>query len=290
METTQNPIPGNNGSTTAATTVTAAKKTRQRRTAAGSDTVKTKATSQTGHVMNVANMQTMIAICESLGAVYAPGNADISLDNLRNSFKTDTDNLLVMNTQLANTSKARIERNNYFNQLNGLAAKAGLALESLGAGAKVIKQGRGYVRRLRGKRSAKPVELTSEQIAAGDIPLTNSSSQVGFDNRINTFESMVEFLKVEPKYKPKEAHLTIEGLQAFLKNLKDSNLAAKGSQSQEDAARQQRNVAQYDMDNSLLARSRMVKAYLKSILPANSEQFKKVRSLRFSANGRRKSK
>jgi uncharacterized protein YhaN len=106
---------------------------------------------------------------------------------------------------------------------------------------------------------------------------------MGYANRIDNFALLIETLKTEPLYQPNEPHLTIAGLESQLGHMRQTHLDTAARMAELQQARDQRNQLLYAAETGLVATVRSIKAYVKSIFPASTPQYKHIAALGFKA-------
>ena len=138
-------------------------------------------------------------------------------------------------------------------------------------------------RKLHGKRAS--AKLTEEQKAAllaeGKEINQNSNSQMGYNDRVENFESLISFLQTVPEYNPNEEELKITTLQALLNDLRAKNISVMQSRITEDTARGLRKSVQNNPLTGLVDIGNDAKSYIKSVFGVKSVEYKLVSKLRF---------
>ena len=118
-------------------------------------------------------------------------------------------------------------------------------------------------------------------LAEGKEVNQNSNSQMGYDDRVENFESLISFLQTVPEYNPNEEELKITTLQALLSDLKAKNISVMQNRIAEDTVRGVRKSVQNTPLTGLVDIANDVKSYIKSVFGVNSTQYKLVSKLRF---------
>ena len=134
------------------------------------------------------------------------------------------------------------------------------------------------VNKIRGNGS-KSSKIDSEKILAPNnptivLPVTKSSSQQSFDQKIQHFSKMVLLLQGVPSYLPNEVNLQVATLQTQLANLITLNTNASNAESNLKAARIDRNIFFYAIDTRMLDIIKKSKAYILGIYGKSSQQYK----------------
>lgn len=242
---------------------------------------------ETGHAKSVANFGTLITVVKGFKTIYNPSNQSIALLAL-NTVKTDADAVMAaVNAKMGAYSTAVAARENAFAPLSKLSTRILNSLKATDAPKAVINSAVALVRKLQGQR-ATPKKSTEETAAADTgetAPKTISSSQMGFDNRINNFDSLIQLLITIPEYAPNEADLKTASLATYLQSLKTVNASATDAETALDNARIARNEVLYKPSTGLVDVAASVKLYVKSVFGATSAQYKQVSALTFKTYG-----
>lgn len=116
------------------------------------------------------------------------------------------------------------------------------ALKSSDSSFESDQSGEILVRKLRGQGVSD--RLTPEGLevlkAEGKELKQKSSSQMGFDTRLDNFEKLVRLLSTIPEYNPNEHELKVEGLKSFYNDLMAKNASVVETQTQLSIARTHR--------------------------------------------------
>jgi len=240
---------------------------------------------ETGHAKNVANFGTLITIVKGLKTAYNPSKPAIALAALT-PIKPAADAVMAtVNTKMGVYSTAVAARESAFAPLSKLSTRVLNSLKATDAPKPVIDSVATLVRKLQGQRATP--KKTAEETAATDTqettPKTISSSQMGFDNRINNLDGLIQLLITIPEYAPNEAELKTASLATYLQSLKTVNAAATDAETALDNARIARNEVLYKPSTGLVDVAASVKLYVKSAFGTTSAQYKQVAALTFKA-------
>lgn len=229
----------------------------------------------TGHVINVANFETLIAFCAGYKDAYQPGNPLISLDALRDKAKQAREILAECSKKriaYENAVGARIEA---FKDLKPLATRIISALSVSGVSSQTMESARSINRRIQGKR------LRTRKSAEEQGIKTISSSQLSYDTRISNLDSLIAFVSTHPEYQPHEPMLRPEGLRAFSVQMKTLYDAVGTCENPWYFARASRDNALYSPDDGLVRLAGLVKGYLKSVFGAADPAYAEINRLQF---------
>ena len=138
-------------------------------------------TSETGHAKNVANLQDLISFVTGYGATYNPTKNALKLPQLNALYtasQTSLADVITKNTAYNNEVNERV---NAFSGLKVLSTRLVNALETTDATAQVIKDAKGFNRKLQGKRASTATTPIEPNTPA---PATISTSQQSYDQQI----------------------------------------------------------------------------------------------------------
>jgi len=245
---------------------------------------------ETGHAKNVANLLKLNQTIATFGVTYNPGNATITAAALATLYTTANTNLLTVNTTFNSWKNATNSREMAFAPLDQLSTKLLGALQSTAAPKQTVDDMVYLVRKMRGDGKLTKADAGKNNNQTQAIPNpqpvpeednSKSTSQRSYDNRLQHLAKIILLLQSTPGYAPNEAVLQIFNLQTLLNNLTALNNAANTSYANLNAARIARNLTFYAAETGMLDRARKVKAYVKSLYGANSQQFAAVNAIKF---------
>lgn len=239
--------------------------------------------SDINHAKNVTNFETLISVVVSLGATYNPSKDSLKLPALQTLHSAATDSMTALKNAESVTSTAVDTRELAFKSIGSLFTRINNALKASNSTVQADETAKTIFRKLHGKRAS--AKLTEEQKAAllaeGKEVNQNSNSQMGYDDRVENFESLISFLQTVPEYNPNEEELKITTLQALLSDLKAKNISVMQNRIAEDTVRGVRKSVQNTPLTGLVDIANDVKSYIKSVFGVNSTQYKLVSKLRF---------
>ena len=232
---------------------------------------------------NVTNFETLISVVTSLGATYNPSKNSLKLPALQTLHSAATDSMTALKNAESATATAVDTRELAFKSIGSLFTRINNALKASNSTVQADDTAKSIFRKLHGKRAS--AKLTEEQKAAllaeGKEVNQNSNSQMGYDDRVENFESLISFLQTVPEYNPNEEELKITTLQALLSDLKAKNISVMQNRIAEDTVRGVRKSVQNTPLTGLVDIANDVKSYIKSVFGVNSTQYKLVSKLRF---------
>ena len=239
--------------------------------------------SDINHAKNVTNFETLISVVVSLGATYNPSKNSLKLPALQTLHSAATDSMTALKNAESATATAVDTRELAFKSIGSLFTRINNALKASNSTVQADDTAKSIFRKLHGKRAS--AKLTEEQkailLAEGKEVNQNSNSQMGYDDRVENFESLISFLQTVPEYNPNEEELKITTLQALLSDLKAKNISVMQNRIAEDTVRGLRKSVQNTPLTGLVDIANDVKSYIKSVFGVNSTQYKLVSKLRF---------
>lgn len=243
-------------------------------------------TSETGHIKNVANFESIILFCSSYGTRYNPSKESLKIVNtqslLGNAHATLAD-VNAMETAFNNATNSRMDA---FKPLRTLATKIVNALDATDATPQTVANARTINKKMQGQRAEAKVKPVAAKDGA-EVPAskTISVSQQSFDLQVSHLDSLVALLQAEPLYLPNETALQTPAVQAQLVALKACNKAVTVANANYGNARIARDKILYNPKTGLVDVAFDVKKYIISVYGASSPEYKQVEGLLFKTLG-----
>ena len=235
-------------------------------------------TSETGHAKNVANFQDLIAFVTGYGATYNPSKNALKLPQLitlQTASQANIADVVTKNTAYNNKVNERVAA---FSGLKALSTRLVNALETTDASPQMIKDAKGFNRKLQGKRASTATTPVDTKEPAPD---TISTSQQSYDQLIQHLSGLTSVLQSEPSYAPNENDLKIATLTAKQADLTAKNNAVATAYTNVSNSRISRNNKLYGVDTGLVDIATEVKKYIKSLFGASSPEFAQVKGIEF---------
>ncbi len=240
---------------------------------------------ETGHAKNVANFGTLITVVNGFGEVYNPSKQTITTTALTTLYESSKSVMSELNGISGAYGIAVANREVAFDPLSKLATRILNALRSSDVTKQIIDSAESLVRKIQGKRATP--KKTEEQKAAllteGKAAKEVSSSQMSFDNRLDSFDKLVQLLGNIPQYAPNEEELKVSTLANHYAELSSVNTAAGQAETALSNIRLMRNELLYKAGTGLVDVAMSVKTYVKSLFGATSPQYKQVAGLAFKS-------
>jgi hypothetical protein len=229
-------------------------------------------TTETGHAKNVANFGLLIAEVTQMGADYNPTNPSIALTALTTK-KAACDH--VMERVITSTvpyKNAVNARDMAYAGMSKLSSRILSALEGSGASKDIIKDAKGLVNKIKGRRTGKIKDGDPANPGGGSI----SVSQLSYDNMKANFDMLVALVKGQTLYNPNETALKIAALEAYALSLVPLNETVNTTIVDLQDKRTERNEELYAPETGLFEIAKKVRVYVKSIYGANSPVYKRM--------------
>ena len=239
--------------------------------------------SETGHVKNVANFDTLIVAIAGYGGAYNPSKSAIEPVNMGTILQAAGLNMSEVNMALSRNSITIAAREQAFTSLSSLSTRILNAVGACGVSEQIFNATRSLVHKLQGRRATPRLTAVEKATlaAAGETTTEISSSQMGFINRIDFLDKLIQLLFVMPEYSPNEEDLKPVNLINYYNLLKSTNSQALATENQLDIARASRNETLYRPVEGMVDTAKAAKMYIKSLFGAQSAQYKHVSGLVF---------
>lgn len=256
-------------------------------------------TSETGHAINVANLEEVISRCIGYGVIYQPTKPALQIPALQALRTTAQGNLTAVNSAIVVLINAINARQIAFDPIRQLATRIVNALDATNATDELVKDAKTLNRKIQGKRKGeiKPPTTPTDPIppvppippvGPGPIPPVPptpeqiSVSQQSYDSLLDNFNKLILLVASEPTYAPNEVALQIATLNALAANLAGQNTAVINAATALSSARIARNHTLYDDNKGLYDIQLEVKKYVKSVFGASSEEYKQISKIKFT--------
>jgi hypothetical protein len=238
-----------------------------------------KSVSETGHAINVANLQHLISFVTAYGETYSPSKNALKLPQLMALATAGQASLVDVITKKTAFNSKISERIEAFRGLKKLATKVVNALQATGASSEKIDDLKAYNQKLQGPKSKKSKRLNAQN---AQTPKTISTSQQSYDEQIQHWAGLISVVQSETSYAPNETELKVATLIAKQIDLTAKNNAVITANTTISNSRIARNTLLYKNETGLLDIVADVKKYIKSIYGATSPQFAQVKGLKFT--------
>lgn len=245
-------------------------------------------TIETGHVKNVANLLKYNQFLATLGTAYNPSIANQTLSALtalQTTAKANLDNLKITEDAWKDaTNKREIAfkpLDTFSTQLLGLLKSTDAPQQTVNDFSFLVEKMRGSSKKTTKADAGKIIDTTTTPpIATDPAPITISTSQQSFDQKLEHFAKMIILLQGVPTYTPNETETQISTLQTKLTNLHALNDTATNATALLKSARISRNTLFYGTDG-MLDVIRKSKNYILGVFKKSSQQYKTAISFKF---------
>lgn len=231
---------------------------------------------ESGNVNNANNFEELIAVCVEFGPPYNPGNPAITVSAMNASLTATRAAMQTANVQEAVYDVSVDSREEAFAPLGETARRVMAAAKASPLTENQKEDIHHLVLKLTGRRSSTPVPDPANP--GGTI----SSSQMGYDQRAENLDKLIQLLAVMPGYNPNEPELTVAGLTSFHASLVAASTAEAIAKQPYASAITARNELLYKAPNGLTYLAIAVKNYVKSLFGVSSPQYKRVAAIRFT--------
>lgn len=231
---------------------------------------------ESGNVNNANNFEELIAVCVEFGPPYNPGNPAITVSAMNGSLTATRAAMQTANVQEAVYDTSVDNREDAYAPLGETARRVMAAAKASPLTENQKEDIHHLVLKLTGRRSSTPVPDPANPGA------TISSSQMGYDQRAENLDKLIQLLALMPGYNPNEAELTVAGLTTLHATLVASNTDEATAKQPYATAITTRNELLYKSPNGLTYLAIAVKNYVKSLFGVSSPQYKRVAAIRFT--------
>ncbi|MBI5541984.1 MAG: hypothetical protein HY951_18150 [Bacteroidia bacterium] len=247
--------------------------------------------SETSHYNNVANFEVLIAECIGYGTTYNPVKTALKVAPMQTLLTTAKNANTTVNSAIPADRTARDAREEAFEPLSILITRVTNALKSSDISKQIIESAKTYTRKIQGRRATPKISSTEpaqgEPVPGAEITIEQeqkyiSTSQMGYDNRLDNFDKLIKFLSSIPQYTPNEAELKVTALTTLYNDLKTKNTAVINATIPLTNAKFSRNAILYKEPVGLYYVASEAKTYIKSLFGANSPQYKLICRLKFT--------
>ncbi len=240
----------------------------------------------TGHAINVANFQKLIAYLIGIGAIYDPVNARIFIPALNVMLVLANGKLQLVKDASSAFDIATNNREVEFKNIKKLATRLVNALIACGASKQTIADAKTINRKIQGGRHGDlivaPVPTTDVPLdAAATLAKNISVSQQNFDFVLDNMLKMLTLLQNEPLYILNEVDLQTASILIKITGMQTANKAVIDATPTYINAMAGRDVVLYKEDLGLVDTAKVVKSYCLSVLETANPVYIKINNLHF---------
>ena len=235
-------------------------------------------TSETGHAKNIANLNKFNTFAVALGGTYNPSNPILEISKLQALYTKALSDQEKVNINLTPYSNAVDARELIFMPLNKQLTKLRkIFISTEGVGPLQIEDFMTIIRKLKGKR--KPGE--AKNATPEELENQHSISQMSYDQRTNTMDSLISLLANTPNFNPNEEEFKVDTYQAIKNQMLESTNAVNQTFTSLNTARSQRNTTLYNGSENLVETANKAKSYILGVLATSSLEYKAISKLQF---------
>ncbi len=236
--------------------------------------------SETGHAINIANLQSLISFATGYGSKYNPSKAGIKLPALSAlllSAKASADGVTASATAYINATNARQIG---FIPVKPLATRVVNALAATDAAKETVADAKNINRKVQGGRKTPLTDPNLPPVPGA--PKQVSASQLSYDSQLSNLKKMISLVASEPTYIPNEPELQVQALNNFAAGIDANNTAVINAVTALSNGRIERNKILYFEKTGLVDLTLEIKNYIKSVFGAGSPEFKQVAKIKFT--------
>lgn len=242
---------------------------------------------ESGHVKNVANLQTALNFATGWGGAYKPSNAMLSTASMATLIATATAEINGVQSNRTPWRNATSAAEDAFAPLSKLIRRVMKSAKSQGVPASVIEDADTYARKILGVRK---VAITPDDPNTPDVDessVHHSASQMSRNQRIENLESLVLLLSSQPLYKPNETELQTATLQTLVADLTAKTEAVGTNFVPYSNSMASRDDVLYINDDAVVKVGRLFKLYVDSAFGRGSTEWNQIKSLEFTTYTRK---
>lgn len=235
---------------------------------------------ETGYAKLVANFKLLIAAILQFADRFNPFKPSLKIDALQELGVKCGNAMLNVSNAKAAYKNALDEREKLFSQLSKLCTRILNALKASDTTERIDADAKSLVRKIQGSRSKRKSEAVNADQSTDEAIKEVSVSQMSYDNRINNFQDLIQFLTGISSYKPNEPELQVENLNKHKEELIAKNQSVVTAHLALQKERSIRNDLLFKPGTGVVDIAADTKAYMKSLLGAGSNEYKQIAKIR----------
>lgn len=236
-------------------------------------------TTEAGDMKVIGNFRKLIDWV-SADPNYKPSNAALTVIALEAQYAASLAAIEAVATFFAPHKAAINLRRAAFAKLTALGRSIRNVMKASGVSQDTIATLETPLRKLVGARKSEKVKADPNTPGAEDDK-QHSASQMSFENRIGSYNTIVAIVATVASYNPNEPNLKLVALQAFGTELEAINNAVNTAFVPLSQGRALRDQLLYDNDNSVVNIALMVKSYVIGALGRDSHLNQQIKGLKF---------
>ena len=247
----------------------------------------------TGHAVNVENLNQVVINLKNMGSTWNPVDESLSIVDLEAHHADCLAALKAVNDADAVDKKKTAERAAAYLPLNPLVSRTIAAMKSCKMAASDIDNATTIKNLIDGTNIAKislkrkkenlkrEVTGVTEGAVMDTATKTHSVSQMAYDTRLSNFEKLIAQLETAGNYKTNHADLSLAALKTFADNLRQANDDTNHAFDLLTNKRKQRNDLLYHSEDATTKRADLIKEELVSLEGNAGVNFKKIKDYKF---------
>jgi hypothetical protein len=234
--------------------------------------------SETGHLKNVANFETLVDYVTNLGSTYNPNREELKLPNLQSIIESSKNSISTMESDFLDLKNKSNLRELTAKTVDSITTRAFNILKAGGAQALTIDDARSIINELKGRR-ARPL---AEPKNPAEAVRTHSVAQTSYDNKAGHFNRFILLISEQSAYSPNEPDLKVSALNTLATDFQTKNNSVMMATNKLSTSRLARNQILYGENTGLVEIALSIKAYLKGVFGVTNPQFKQISGLKFT--------
>lgn len=236
---------------------------------------------ETGHAINVANLQKAVQMATGWGAKYQPSNPLISIANMTAAATAADSSLDDVQTNTTPYRNATAAADDAFEPLSKLITRVVKAMKAQGVAASVIEDANTYARKIKGERATPKKKDDPSTPTVDESKSSVSASQMSRTQRIEHFASLNSLLASQSLYAPNEDELKISTLKAYSNDLKAKTDAITTTFVPFSNSLSARDEVLYTKDDSVVNIGKLFRTYVEAAFGRASNEWNQVKGLTF---------
>ena len=229
------------------------------------------------------NFEKLIASCIGYGAAYNPSKVSLKVASMQSLLESSVNSLATINQLLPDSTNAINQREILFEPLSALITKVVNASNASDLTNEFQADVKSIAKKLKGVRVSPKTPATPDDLSTpeNEATFTISSSQMSFDQRIESLFKLIKLLASQAGYAPNEPELKVTALSALHASLVASNTAAINATVPVSNSSIARDKIFYSPETGICDIAQDAKSYVKSVFGASSPEYKQISGLEF---------
>jgi len=236
---------------------------------------------ETGHAINVANLQKAVQLATGWGAKYQPSNPLISIVNMTAAATTAEDSLDDVQTTTTPYRNATAAADDAFEPLSKLITRVVKAMKAQGIAASVIEDANTYARKIKGERATPKKKDDPSTPNVDESKSSVSASQMSRTQRIEHFDNLNSVLGSQSLYAPNEDDLKLSTLKAYSTDLKAKTNTITTTFVPFSNSLSARDQVLYTNDDCVVKVGKLFRTYVEAAFGRTSSEWNQVKGLTF---------